>query len=385
MVVPAVRTVTAFRAALHRLRLPYAVGISSHLTVFRTRPRLRAPTATPRGRPRTRVQMVTVRGLTAEDFVVKVDGQIQRVATLSEVTLPGVRNEAVGSAFAEAAHDIATNERNRRPRLFVIVMNDAAGDTDPFNRQAGTRIAHRVVDYLGPDDLAAVVFVRDNRHAQDLTADRTLLRRAIDRFNPMDTVGVSPLGVLARTHQFLRGMPGYRRAVIFISPVDRLASRGKDIHIRDIFGIDEEADAAHRDLLAISTAARVTHVPVYMFSTHGLHAPTPLDINLGQGRNADYEQHVERFRTVASLSGGRAVVADNAPAEQVPAVFEELGSYYALAYESSYPLDGRRRWLHVSVTHPGALVMSPRQLITAAKPAETERGSAVVSQTGNPG
>jgi SRSO17 transposase len=31
--------VTAFRAALHRLRLPYAVGISSHLTVFTTRPR----------------------------------------------------------------------------------------------------------------------------------------------------------------------------------------------------------------------------------------------------------------------------------------------------------------------------------------------------------
>ena len=50
--------VTAFRAALHRLRLPYAVGISSHLTVFTTRPRLSAPTATRRGRPRTRARMV---------------------------------------------------------------------------------------------------------------------------------------------------------------------------------------------------------------------------------------------------------------------------------------------------------------------------------------
>ena len=50
--------VTAFRAALHRLRLPYAVGISSHLTVFATRPRLVRPEPTPRGRPRTRWQMV---------------------------------------------------------------------------------------------------------------------------------------------------------------------------------------------------------------------------------------------------------------------------------------------------------------------------------------
>lgn len=50
--------VTAFRAALHRLRLPYAVGISSHLTVFPTRPRVIAPEANRRGRPRTRQRMV---------------------------------------------------------------------------------------------------------------------------------------------------------------------------------------------------------------------------------------------------------------------------------------------------------------------------------------
>jgi SRSO17 transposase len=35
--------VTAFRAALHRLRLSYAVGISSHLSVFTTRPHVTAP------------------------------------------------------------------------------------------------------------------------------------------------------------------------------------------------------------------------------------------------------------------------------------------------------------------------------------------------------
>ena len=50
--------VTAFRAALHRLRLSYAVGISSHLTVFATRPHLRRPDPIPRGRPRTRWRMV---------------------------------------------------------------------------------------------------------------------------------------------------------------------------------------------------------------------------------------------------------------------------------------------------------------------------------------
>ncbi len=46
--------VTLLRAALHRLRLPYALGISSTLTVFVRRPRLVAPIPREgRGRPRT--------------------------------------------------------------------------------------------------------------------------------------------------------------------------------------------------------------------------------------------------------------------------------------------------------------------------------------------
>jgi len=51
--------VTAFREALHRLDLPYALGISSHLTVFRGTPRVAAPAAaTRRGRPPTRFQLL---------------------------------------------------------------------------------------------------------------------------------------------------------------------------------------------------------------------------------------------------------------------------------------------------------------------------------------
>jgi SRSO17 transposase len=51
--------VTVFREALHRLNLPYAVGISSHLTVFHGTPRLVAPAAAiRRGRPPTRFQLI---------------------------------------------------------------------------------------------------------------------------------------------------------------------------------------------------------------------------------------------------------------------------------------------------------------------------------------
>jgi hypothetical protein len=63
----------------------------------------------------------------------------------------------------------------------------------------------------------------------------------------------------------------------------------------------------------------------------------------------------------------------------VPAVFEELSSYYALAYESTYPPDGRRRWLDIQVRHPDAMVMPSRVLITAARPAATESAEALLN------
>ena len=51
--------VTVFREALHRLNLPYALGISSHLTVFRGTPRAVPPAAaTRRGRPATRFRLL---------------------------------------------------------------------------------------------------------------------------------------------------------------------------------------------------------------------------------------------------------------------------------------------------------------------------------------
>jgi SRSO17 transposase len=51
--------VTMFREALHRLNLPYALGISSHLMVFVGTPRMAPPEpARRRGRPPTRFRLL---------------------------------------------------------------------------------------------------------------------------------------------------------------------------------------------------------------------------------------------------------------------------------------------------------------------------------------
>ena len=76
-----------------------------------------------------------ITGLTAEDFVITVDGDVQRVATLAEVTVPSTR-EAAAPGFMEAAHDVAGNDLPR-PRLFAHPYGEHDRRSREAARQAG--------------------------------------------------------------------------------------------------------------------------------------------------------------------------------------------------------------------------------------------------------
>jgi hypothetical protein len=163
-----------------------------------------------------------IAGLTADDFVVKVGGTPQVIEAFEEVRVTG-RVAPLPRAFAEAATDVASNTLDQ-PRLFLLVMDDVYADRDPRGNDPYTRvkaidIANTVVDQLGPGDMAAVVFSQANTPAQDFTTDHVALRRAIKTFTPrpVHPKMVSPLslGVLERANNFLRQMPGYRRAIVW--------------------------------------------------------------------------------------------------------------------------------------------------------------------------
>ena len=97
--------VTAFRAALHRLRLPYAVGISSHLTVFTPRPRVCVPEANRRGRPRTRLHMVkTVAPVAVREFATRLPRSRWRRVTWRNGRRP-TRTARFAAARVTPAHD----------------------------------------------------------------------------------------------------------------------------------------------------------------------------------------------------------------------------------------------------------------------------------------
>src|SRR5262249_52795156 len=125
-------------------------------------------------------------------------------------------------------------------------------------------IATQVIARMGPYDLAAVVFTRDNRHAQDFTSDKAKLRAAVERFSPgtafIDPTSYQPQGLetsvntdvyafqssvrtISEAADYLAAAPNRRKALVYISegvPVDfELAATPNT----------QEVGAVHKDLI----------------------------------------------------------------------------------------------------------------------------------------
>ena len=107
-----------------------------------------------------------VRGLSAGDFTIVEDGRPQDIAVFQAVEIPEVRS-TLAAWTREVASDVVGNDAPPERRLFLIVMDDMTLQENGRTKENAKRIASRVIDQLGPADVAAAVFTRDNRHAQD--------------------------------------------------------------------------------------------------------------------------------------------------------------------------------------------------------------------------
>jgi VWFA-related protein len=322
-----------------------------------------------------------VTDLTEQDFTVLADGRPQPIVAFERVVLPPPV-PATAAWMREIAPDVRSNALGE-PRLLVILMDDATTPTEPLMVKTAKSVADRVIDEMQPSDLAAVVFTLDNRYAQDFTSDRQLLRAAVEHFS----FGISGNPLAARYSQttlrdavsFLHQRPHGRKAVILLS-----ANPPGDNEVRT--ALDETPLAASArvfdvlqntaDLQEIADAAHDAPVPIYGFNIAGLvgpnahppagaDAPTfaerPYTDATGQGAN-------DRLRILADMSGGRAVVDDNEPALQVPAVLEEMSAYYTIGYRATCPLsDGASHRVHVTVARAGANVQAADRTLMSPK------------------
>jgi VWFA-related protein len=314
-----------------------------------------------------------VPGLSAADFAILVDGRPRPIVAFATEDAAGPVTTPA-RWMRDVAPDVAANTLER-PRLVVIIIDDGLIPRDGFVLEATKKSARTVLEQLGPNDLAAVVFTRDNRAPQDFTADRARLRAAIDgttygvdprdkgrfdRGNPsLELMRSYSRNTLKAAQVFLRGAPDLRSLIVYISVG---AGGGEFAALQLKHDVEREVAEQANDLVSLmadaSDASHVTSVPVYAISPLGMVAPGPSATQPYSNRGIHGPAGLnEWLKTVSSLSGGKAIIATNTPAEEVPRIFAENRLYYMLGYELPGPMeDGRYRRISVRVNRPNVIV-----------------------------
>jgi VWFA-related protein len=337
-----------------------------------------------------------VPSLSAADFTLLVDGRPRPIVAFATEDAAG---PVMMSArwMRDVAPDVATNTLER-PRLVVIIIDDGLIPRDGFVLEATKKAARSVVEQLGPNDLAAVVFTRDNRAPQDFTADRARLLAAIDRTtggidprdksqfdrgNPMlELMRLYSLNTLKSAQVFLRGAPDLRSLIIYISVG---AGGGQFPALQMKNNVEREVAAQSNDLVRLmadaSDASHLMSVPVYAISPLGMVAPGPSEAQPYSNRAVHGPAGLnEWLKTVSSLSGGKAIVATNTPADEVPRIFAENRLYYVLGYEVPPAQDSRYRKISVRVNRPD-LMIEPHGDRLVFAPKAVERPAALSTTT----
>lgn len=280
------------------------------------------------------------RGLTREDFTVLEDGKPQRIVAFSEEM---IRRDTgpVPVWQREYPSDVTTNAGDAR-RLIVILMTytlEKGWITD--NRK---RIAHAIVDRLGPDDRAAVVWTHRSDDAQDFTSDHAKLHAAIERTR-LGTPYIRPRCVKQFVVDALALAPEKRKILINVGT----GNTGRSIESQMPAGMGTGNAAGEFAMflaacpptpMPFDAMVQRANVMIYNISPMGL---------TGSG-----------FDTDENPSHGRTFAESNTPERFVDDVFTENDSFYLIGYESSSskPHEAFRR-LSVKVNRPGLEVYAP--------------------------
>jgi SRSO17 transposase len=114
--------ITAFRRMLHQWRLPYALGVSRHLTVFRGTPAVHIPRSSWTGRPRSQLVLVNdTKAISVRALALALPARAWRRVTWRNGT-----NRPWAARFAALRVTPANEWRNRRlaPEIWLLCEQD---------------------------------------------------------------------------------------------------------------------------------------------------------------------------------------------------------------------------------------------------------------------
>jgi VWFA-related protein len=267
-----------------------------------------------------------VTGLTKDDFVVLENGKPQTVSTFVAVTAPTPPPDR--ATWERSVTTEVVENSGAEERLLALVIDDATLPQSPWMIQATKTAARTFIEELGPRDKAAIIFTRNNRHAQDFTSDKARLLAAAERVQPGFPPHLyyyrSSLSTLSRLSDYLAQVPLRKKAIVWLGIGVPLDTDGISNIKLSSFGTTMEGAEATQSLWngfrrAIDRAQR-GNVAIYGISPAGLSA------------DSSYRHFNESLQAMASNTGGRAFIETNDVKPGIAKVLQETGNYYLVGY-----------------------------------------------------
>lgn len=277
-----------------------------------------------------------VRGLQRDDFTVLEDGKPQRIVSFAEEVLR--RETPPGPVWERKfSPDVATNGDDVR-RVIVILMTYS---DEPYVRSKKLQIAHAIIDRLGPDDRAAVVWAQRSDDSQNFTSDRAKLHAAVDRMR-----AGAPFAKAHCIKEFLADtladFPEKRKLIINIGAPTGPSIESRMPSIVRVQGreLEDFATSCPPSPMPFAAMAQRSNIVIYNINPSGV--------------GWDFDPY-------ENPTGGRTLGGTNTPERFVETVFAENDSYYVIAYESSSVKTREAfRKIEVKVNRPGVEVRAPK-------------------------
>ena len=357
-----------------------------------------------------------VRGLKAADFVLLEDGRPQEVVAFTEMSA-SEPTAAPDHWQRTVVPDVKVNNAEDG-RLLLLILDDArtpvfpagarrGGAVGPEPKDAVKQAARAIVERMGPNDMASVIFTVKNKNEQEFTSDRDRLFAAIEGFAPIPDVmdynrllGASTLGQAARV---LGSIPQRRKAIILISPA---APPVIPLEIHPAYVIASPGGSGPamspirmagllQDALRWAFRGNVTFYNVNPMMLNGLDAevekmlgPDTMAAPPSTSAAARFGQPTSGLppppkyygiwnpvagTPIDQLTGGFSIRTAAEFADGITQIFRESGSYYLLGYSSpNLKDDGRIRRIEVKLKDAPHIVRS-RSAFIPMKPEKERR------------